>query len=203
MLAIQDTTSLNYTAHPATEGLGPIGASGADATLGLEVHSVLMSTLEGTPLGLLDVNAWARDPAEFGQAAARADRPIAKKESSKWLRGYAAADLAAQRLGARTQVVVVGDREADIYELFAAATKGQAEILVRAVQPRKILAPDGGSRAFCGTRCAHRRRRTRSRSRSTAAAPARNGWPKWSCVSARSRSRGHSGASARVRGCAR
>jgi len=143
VLAIQDTTSLNYTTHGATEELGPIGSYGAALTLGLEVHSTLISTLAGTPLGLLDVNAWARDPKAFGKAEARWRLPIAKKESGKWLRGYSAADLAAKRLE-KTQVVVVGDREADMYELFAAAAKGRAQVLVRATQPRRIVTPEGG-----------------------------------------------------------
>lgn len=142
VLAIQDTTSLNYTTHVATEDLGPIGSFGAQATLGLEVHSTLLSTLEGTPLGLLDVNAWAREQKDFGKAKERAHLPIAKKESRKWLRGYAVADLAAERLGT-TQVVVVGDREADLYELFAAAAKRRAQVLVRASHPRRILTPEG------------------------------------------------------------
>ena len=54
VLAIQDTTSLNYTAHLATEGLGPIGTCGTRLSLGLYVHSTLALNLAGTPLGLLD-----------------------------------------------------------------------------------------------------------------------------------------------------
>jgi hypothetical protein len=94
---------------------------------------------------VLDVNAWARDPAKFGEALQRNDLPTAKKESQKWLRGYAAADRAAERLGPKTQVVVVGDREADMFELLDAAKKGRAGLLVRAVHPRRILSDDGGS----------------------------------------------------------
>ena len=142
VLAIQDTTSLNYTTHQATEGLGPIASTGADATLGLEVHSLMVANLAGTPLGLLDVQAWARDPKEYGQSAQRSARPTKDKESQKWLHGYAAADAAAQRLE-RTQVVVVGDREADIYDLFRTAVAGQAQLLVRATHPRRILTPEG------------------------------------------------------------
>lgn len=142
VLAIQDTTSLNYATHLATKDLGPIGTVGDHQALGLEVHSLLLSTLEGTPLGLLDVNAWARAPKAFGKAKERERLPIAQKESRKWLRGYAAAELAAERLGA-TQVVVVGDREADLYELFAEAAKGRAQVLVRAAYPRRILTPQG------------------------------------------------------------
>ena len=142
VLAIQDTTSLNYTAHPATEGLGPISSSGADATLGLEVHSLLVANLAGTPLGLLDVQAWARDPKAYGQSKQRSERPTQAKESQKWLHGYAAAEAAAQRLE-RTQVVVVGDREADIFDLLKVAKAGRAQLLVRATHPRRILTPEG------------------------------------------------------------
>lgn len=142
VLAIQDTTSLNYTTHQATEGLGPIASTGADATLGLEVHSLLVSSLAGTPLGLLDVQAWARDPRTYGQSKDRARLPTKDKESQKWLNGYAVADAAAKRLE-RTQVVVVGDREADVFDLFQTAIAGRAQLLVRATQPRRILGPDG------------------------------------------------------------
>ena len=142
VLAIQDTTSLNYTTHQATEGLGPIASTGADATRGLEVHSLLVANLAGTPLGLLDVQAWARDPKTNGQSEERSERPTKAKESQKWLRGYAVADDAAKRLE-RTQVVVVGDREADIFDLFRTAAAGRAQLLVRATHPRRILTPEG------------------------------------------------------------
>lgn len=143
VLAIQDTTSLNYTRHPATTGLGPIASvGGADAALGLKVHSLLLANLSGTPLGLLDMQVWARDPATFGRSKERDRRSTKEKESDRWLRGYAAADAAANRLE-RTQVVVVGDREADMYELLRAATSGRAEVLVRACHPRRVLTEEG------------------------------------------------------------
>ena len=140
VLAIQDTTSLNYSHHPATEGLGTIGSHNA-ATIGLQVHSVLLSNLAGTPLGLLQIDAWARAPKDFGGADKRYDLPIEKKESHKWIRGYEAADAAAKRLD-RTQVVTVADREADIFELFETALEGKAQVLARAVQKRRILTPE-------------------------------------------------------------
>jgi hypothetical protein len=43
VLAVQDTTSLNYSRHPATTGLGPI-TSEVDGALGLEVHDTLAFT---------------------------------------------------------------------------------------------------------------------------------------------------------------
>ena len=48
VLAIQDTTSLNYSTHPATENLGPIGSS-PTGIVGLMLHGTLAVNTEGTP----------------------------------------------------------------------------------------------------------------------------------------------------------
>ena len=53
VLAVQDTTTLNYTAHPATEDLGPINTQ-KDQSVGLLLHDTLAFSVEGTPLGLVD-----------------------------------------------------------------------------------------------------------------------------------------------------
>jgi hypothetical protein len=142
VLAIQDTTSLNYTTHQATKGLGPIATYGAEATLGMKVHSLLLANPAGTPLGLLHMEAWARDVKTYGTSKERKDLPTSAKESQKWLTAYAAANAAAQRLEG-TQVVVVGDREADMYDLIKAASKGHAKLLVRAVHARRIATAEG------------------------------------------------------------
>jgi hypothetical protein len=138
VLAVQDTTSLNYTAHPATEDLGPIATS-ADGAMGLLLHDTMAFSLEGTPLGLLDVQCWARDAGEFGKHHQRKQRPIEQKESFKWLKSFQQT-AEAQRHCPDTTLVSVGDREADIYELFDAAladTRGP-KLLVRAEQDRLL-----------------------------------------------------------------
>jgi hypothetical protein len=139
VLAVQDTTSLNYTAHEATEGLGAIGTR-ADGPQGLLVHSTLAFNPQGTPLGFIDVQCWARDPSDFGKRARRASTPIEQKESNKWLKSYRAAAAIAAR-HPRTQVVSVGDREADVYELFelAASTPHGPRLLIRAERNRQLL----------------------------------------------------------------
>jgi hypothetical protein len=60
ILAVQDTTTLNYTAHPP-EGVDPINTS-ENSAVGLVLHDTLVFTPVGTPLGLLNVQCWARDP---------------------------------------------------------------------------------------------------------------------------------------------
>jgi hypothetical protein len=138
VLAVQDTTSLNYTAHLATDGLGPI-CNRVDGPQGLELHSTLAFTVQGTPLGLLDVQCWARDARDFGKKTRRKRTPIEQKESYKWLKSYqASAALTAHGRG--TQIVSVGDREADIYELFELAerTERGPQLLVRAEHNRAL-----------------------------------------------------------------
>ena len=143
VLAVQDTTSLNYNTQPAIENLGPIG-SRADTWLGLMVHDTMAFTPEGVPLGLVDVQCWARDAKEFGKKHQRKRVPIEAKESYKWLKSV----QAAARLQARcpnTMVVSVGDREADIFDLFdlARTLPHAPELLVRAEQNRVLTEEQG------------------------------------------------------------
>jgi len=143
VLAVQDTTSLNYSTHPATENLGPIG-SRPDGLIGLLVHDTMAFSLEGTPLGLLDVQCWARDEAAFGKKHHRKQQPIEQKESSKWLTSFRRVADVQQRCP-HTTLVSVGDREADIYELFhlARETPQGPKLLVRAEQDRLLADGQG------------------------------------------------------------
>ena len=136
VLAVQDTSTLNYTAHPCTEGLGPINTK-SDKAVGLILHDTMAFTLEGSPLGLLDVQCWARDEKAAGKSERRKELPIEDKESIKWIKSYRAVSEV-QRLCPETMIVSVGDREADIYELFYEASQaaGGAELLVRAERSR-------------------------------------------------------------------
>ena len=83
VLAVQDTTSLNYD---------PAGDRGAGADWhrvrwrsGLLVHDTMAYTPEGVALGLIDVQVLgARCPRSFGKRASALERPL-RKESDKWL----------------------------------------------------------------------------------------------------------------------
>jgi len=146
VLAVQDTTTLNYSAHPLTEaGFGPIG-SRADGAHGLIVHDTLALNPAGTPLGLIDVQAWARESADHGLRRLAGDhRELDNKESGKWLDSHQRASALQRQLGAATRVVSVADREGDLFELLAAAQQqGGADILVRAQHDRALA--DGAGR---------------------------------------------------------
>jgi len=111
VLAIGDTTMLDYTRHPMTEGLGPL--SDLDHQ-GFVVHPTFVVTPERVPLGLIDNLVWTRDEETF--AKDKGKRTIEEKESGKWLVSLTAAERLQQELsacGAKTTVVSVFDREGD------------------------------------------------------------------------------------------
>lgn len=151
VLAVQDTTSLNYNSQPAIENLGPIGTR-ADTWLGLLVHDTMAFTPEGVPLGLVDVQCWARDAKEFGKKHQRKRLPIEAKESYKWLKSVRAS-ARLQACCPNTMVVSMGDREADIFELFdfARTLDSAPRLLIRAEQNRKLSAEQDTLWAHLGT----------------------------------------------------
>lgn len=138
VLAVQDTTELDWTAHPATTGLGPLAHP---AHQGLLVHTTLALTPERVPVGLLAQQVWARDPAAVGQRATRKQRPIAAKESQKWLQSVEAV-IEAHTQCPQTPFVCVGDREADVYDLFLQARPSGVALLVRAAWNRRVDHPE-------------------------------------------------------------
>jgi len=137
VLAVQDTTEVDWTAHPATTGLGPLGHT---ACQGLLVHSTLAFTPERVPLGLVAQQVWARDPDDVGKRTRRKQLPISQKESQKWLTSLDAV-CRAHAACPQTRVVSVGDREADVYDLLVAERPAGVELLVRASWDRCVSAP--------------------------------------------------------------
>lgn len=149
VLVAQDTSTLNYTSHPETTGIGPINTK-QDKSRGLLLHDTMAFTLEGTPLGLLDVQCWARDPAEAGKRQQRHNKAIEEKESFKWLKSYRAVCAVQARLP-NTQLIVMADRESDIHELFVdyAQIKKSAQLLIRAERSRNRQVSDDDEEVQC------------------------------------------------------
>jgi hypothetical protein len=136
VLAVQDTTLLDYTGHLVTQGIGPIGTASQDLW-GLVMHTTMAFTPTGLPLGLVSQDIWARDATAQGASDLRKARPIEEKESYKWI---TALRETAALAPAGVEVVSVGDREADVYEVFQEAAVLQAKVLVRATQDRTLVA---------------------------------------------------------------
>lgn len=129
ILSVQDTTELNYTHHAAKKGMGTIGSS--TRLHGMHVHSTIAFTPERVPLGILDQQTWIRPEEEFGKRKARRHKTIDEKESYKWMHSLKATE-AVQKEHPDAVFVNVGDREADIYDLFLLASQLESELLVRA-----------------------------------------------------------------------
>jgi hypothetical protein len=134
VLAVQDTTTLDYSQHRAAIGLGALKSA---KQRGMVVHTTLAVTPERVPLGLLDQQVWTRSAATLGKRASRKDRMISEKESQKWLTSLQAASAAQARCAA-TRVVSVGDREADVYDLLLADRPVGVDLLVRASWNRRV-----------------------------------------------------------------
>lgn len=138
VLAIQDTSFLDFTGRKdLVDELGPIGP--AVASRGLLLHSVFAVTPDKTPLGLLDVKLWSRDPANFGKGSDQRKRVVSDKESQKWIDGLKHAEAATSE---DQSLIVVGDRESDVFALFATSRRHNTDILVRANQNRAIVDED-------------------------------------------------------------
>jgi hypothetical protein len=133
LLAIQDTTQLAYGTHAALDGRGPLSRPGQQGVL---LHSTLLTTADGVPLGVVDHHLWARDSAQAGPTARRRQRPTAEKESQRWLDSAARTWERTRGLGAR--VVVICDREGDIFDLFAQDRPERSHLLVRSIHERKL-----------------------------------------------------------------
>jgi len=132
-LAIQDTTDLNFTHHPRKQGIGPISSQAT--VLGLKVHSVLAVSANGLPLGILHQQVWARDPQEVGKRHHRRQRQTEEKESQRWLNALQATESAVPE---ENEVVTIGDREADIYDLFVKPRRERSHLLIRGTHNRRV-----------------------------------------------------------------
>ena len=129
VLAVQDTTEYNFNHHPATAGLGPLDNANVQ---GFFAHSTLAVTTEGVPLGLLAQEVWVRT--ETAQPKDN-HRPLAEKESYKWLK---AMHQSSRDLPAGVQLVQVSDQESDIYEYLVEPRPDQVALLVRSYQSRQV-----------------------------------------------------------------
>src|SRR5215813_3983054 len=136
VLVGQDTTCLNYgTLRPKT-GVGTVKERTREEAL---LPLTVAFTPQRVNLGVLGFRMWQRP--EEPVAHERARKPIAEKESYRWLEGYQIACEVQQRCPA-TLVVNVADREGDIQECFVEAMSREAadraEFIIRAKCNRRI-----------------------------------------------------------------
>jgi hypothetical protein len=132
IVAAQDTTEINFArSRQPIAGLGPTGNTGIR---GFFMHPVVaVDADEEALLGVVGARIWTRaeEPTPDHRGI-----PFAAKESRRWLD---AAEIAATRLApVASQVVVVADREGDIYPLFSRRPES-IDLVVRATHDRRLI----------------------------------------------------------------
>jgi hypothetical protein len=149
VLAIMDTTDVLFPTQQANKrGFGP-GSDGKHP--GLFLHPVLaVDARSGGVIGLVDcitlnrIEGRVSEPktATKKKVKTHKTRAADDKESHRWLR---ATELAGDCLRDADMITMVGDREGDIYHLFA-HRPANVHLLVRSAQPRTLasggLLPD-------------------------------------------------------------
>lgn len=130
VLVVQDTTEINLQAHVRRKrGFGTVG-NGVD--IGLLLHPQLV--LDAGHGGILGIAGAEIVNRAGGKVENRKARPLEDKESRRWLAGM---ETARRVLRGADEVTVVGDRESDIFGLFASRGEGP-HLLVRAAQNRTL-----------------------------------------------------------------
>jgi hypothetical protein len=143
LLVLHDTTQFSY----ARENIGLLHKGrrnwghplGCHPLCGLSMHSSLVVTPAGLPLGLSAVKFWTRKvfkgTNELKRRVNPTRIPIGEKESVRWVDNLVATTAL---LGDSGRCVHIGDREADIYELFCAANDVGAHFVIRSAYPRLV-----------------------------------------------------------------
>lgn len=130
VLAIMDTTGLRFATHEASKR--GFGRDANDTCPGLFLHPVLaVDAATGGIIGLVDCAVLNRTE---GKVTNHKKRAVDDKESHRWLHG---AEMAADRLSTAETITMVGDRESDIYDLFA-RRPANVHLLCRSAQPRAM-----------------------------------------------------------------
>ena len=153
VLILHDTTTFSYR-RERPELIGYTGKTtlrtGKNGTgprqpltyCGILMHSSLVVTAKGLPLGLAAVKFWTRKQfkgtSELKRHINPTRVPIEEKESWRWLENVR---QSSELLDDPVRCVHIGDRESDIYELFCTAYDLCTSFLVRTCVDR--LAEDG------------------------------------------------------------
>jgi len=151
ILVLHDTTEFSFQReNPEKIGIISIahGRKGKDGrakprtVCGILMHSSLVLTTAGLPLGLAAIKFWTRKKFKGADALKKKINPtrvpIAEKESVRWLENL---KQSTATLGDPGRCVHIGDRESDIYELFCTASDVGTYFLFRTCVDR--LAGDG------------------------------------------------------------
>lgn len=132
VLALQDSSSFNYTAHESKKDFGTIGngskSEEAQKSKGLYIHPTLAVSPEGLPLGLLSNYFWKRTCKEE-------EFESDEKESARWVNSV---EELREQCHDRINFISVGDRESDFNEYLLSFIGDKNHFLIRSKANRKI-----------------------------------------------------------------
>lgn len=138
VLCIQDGSDLDYNSLDQCEGIGVIGSNQTGAkSRGLHMHSTLVVTTEGLPLGVLQSEVTAPKPKSKDDNRPASAIPIEEKKTFSWIEGVRdCQELKALML--HTSIINVMDREGDFFEMFddQRCNSASVDLLVRAKHDR-------------------------------------------------------------------
>lgn len=132
ILAVQDTTSLDFTNHKRINGLGYLDQMTAS---GIIMHTTLATTEEGKPLGILSQQSWIRDFENLGKSKTRHTRETSHKESQKWI---TAVEETERIVPENIQVITVADRESDTSDFIFRQRPSNHAYVIRTYHDRLI-----------------------------------------------------------------
>ena len=137
VLFVQDGTTLIYTSHAATAGIGPVGSK---KQRGILLHSVIAVVPEGKRvLGLANLQTIIRPDQPVTRPCRREQGP----EGEVWANGVKAVGPAP----AGVKWVHVSDRESDMYGYMAECINEGKGFVVRAFRNRKVGVGPRGAEA--------------------------------------------------------
>ncbi len=145
VLSIQDTTEINLHRHKnRIRQDGTIGVTNAAQNgLGFMLHpSLVVDAYSCFPYGYSHIHLYNREaeralPGQRDKNAYKQE-PIEAKESNKWLSSCEATKATLQQAAG---VIIIQDREGDIYEQFATVPDERTQLLIRAKSNRRL--PEG------------------------------------------------------------
>lgn len=143
ILVAQDTTALDFSGRKNIPGLGPTGPNGGN---GIMMHSALVMNEQKLPLGVLGLRLWCRDASCGSVKGLRKTRNIMEKESAKWIFGLE--QTTKQLCGLDKEIVLIGDRESDIYDLFVYERPTNVHLLVRISENRIVKVDDTKTKLY-------------------------------------------------------
>jgi hypothetical protein len=139
VLCIQDSSELNFTSHMGRIGredkdIGPVtkeDPNNVKTNAGFFCHPVfVIDASTQMPVGFASVILWNRSWDKINRHEREYKKlDITEKESYRWIES---ALKTKESLSEADTITIIGDRESDIYEIFAAVPDSRTHLLIRA-----------------------------------------------------------------------